>query len=299
MPEPGSRLSVIVVSFSRPAILERCLSALVAEVRSVQAEVLVVRRSDDVEALRSRFPTLRWIPARPDETVPRMRSLGLESSGGDPIALLEDDCVVAEGWCAALLSAHQGSSAAVGGPIEPGNYQRARDWGVFFCEYGRFMSPLTGEVAVLPGNNISYTRSALEKLAADVSDPNGFYETFANARLRRSGKILTAAPQMIVYNINSWSREWLTTLPYHHGRGYGGLRVAGRSAAVRLAFAALTPLVPALKVGRIAREVAGRGRYLGQFIRAFPWILLFAINWSAGEGAGYLFGPGRSLQHWR
>lgn len=299
MSEPGSRLSVIVVSFSRLATLERCLSALVAEVRSVQAEVLVVRRSDDVDPLRSRFPAVRWIPARPDETVPRMRSLGLESSGGDPVALLEDDCVVAEGWCAALLSAHQGSSAAVGGPIEPGNYRRARDWGVFFCEYGRFMSPLTGEVAVLPGNNISYKRSALEKLAADVRNPNGFYETFANARLRQSGEVLRAAPRMIVHNANSWSREWLTTLPYHHGRGYGGLRVAGRSAAVRFGFAAFAVVLPAVQVGRITREIARRGRHLGRLVCALPWILLFATSWSVGEGVGYLFGPGRSLQHWR
>ena len=298
MSEVRTRLSIIVVSFSSPSILERCLAALVAQAEPVRADVVVVSRPMPDEQLRGRFPGVHWISAPPEATVPRMRSIGIGASRGDVVALLEDDCLVADGWCAALLSAHEGPWAAVGGPIEPGDYHRALDWGVYFCEYGRFMMPFGGDVAVLPGNNISYKRSALDALATKAGDV-GFYETFANARLQQSGHTLKAAPVMSVRHINSWSREWLTGLPYHHGRGYAGLRLAGRSATARVAFATRTLALPAVQVGRLAREVLRRRRLIGRFILALPFVVSFTISWSAGEWVGCLFGPGRSLERWR
>ena len=300
MPEPPTALSIIVISFSRPAILERCLTALVRQAAPLGAEILVVRRSLETgPGLRERFPEVRWIEAADDAAVPHMRSLGIGSSTGAIVALLEDDCLIGAGWTPAVLSAHREPWAAVGGAIEPGEYRKALDWAVYFCEYARFMGPFAGPVAVLPGNNLSYKRAALATLGLEVGGEHGFHEIFANARLRESGHALVAAPEVIVFNINSWSRDRVTRVPYHHGRGYAGIRVAGRPVAVRLAFAALAMVLPAVQIGRLSREIAGRRRFVGRFVRALPWILVFAVSWSAGEWMGYLFGPGASVQRWR
>ncbi len=300
MPDTGPTLSIVVVSFSQQPTLERCLAALVLQVESARAEILVVRRPPDASpVLRQRFPDVRWIAAAQADAVPHMRSLGISSSRGAVVALLEDDCEVADGWCAALLSAHRQPWAAVGGAIEPGHYRKALDWGVYFCEYARFMQPFAGDVAALPGNNISYKRTALAKLTADIDGDSGFHEVFANATLRQSGEVLVAVPEMTVYNINSWSRNRITEVPYHHGRGYAGLRLAGRHPTVRLAFAAMALVLPAIQVGRVVGEIVGRRRLIAQLLKAFPAILLFALSWSAGEWMGCLFGPGKSLDRWR
>lgn len=300
MPEPPAALSIIVISFSRAAILERCLTALVRQAGPLGAEILVVRRSRETEpALRDRFPDVRWIAAGDDTAVPHMRSLGIASSAGGIVALLEDDCLIADRWCAAVLAAHQQPWAAVGGAIEPGDYAKALDWAVYFCEYARFMQPFDGHVAVLPGNNISYKRSALATVGGETGGEHGFHEIFANARLRDRGDALVAAPDVVVFNINSWSRDRVTRVPYHHARGYAGIRVAERPAAIRMAFAALALVLPAVQIARLSREIAGRRRLVGRFVLALPWIFVFAVSWSAGEWMGYLFGPGASIQRWR
>lgn len=215
------------------------------------------------------------------------------------MALIEDDCLVADGWCDAILGAHGSAAGAIGGPIEPGPYRTSLDWAIYFCEYARFMRPFAGRVDVLPGNNISYAKSALGKLDEEVEGERGFYETFANQRLLDAGDTLMAVPEAAVSNINSWPAAHLTAVPFHHGRGYAALRCEHDSRARRVVFAALTPVLPALKTVRIAAEVLRRRRLAVAFIRALPAILLFNTSWAAGECVGYLFGPGGSLRRWR
>jgi Glycosyltransferase like family 2 len=297
------KLSVVVASFSTDALLMRSLTALNAQAHPARVEVIVVRdveRSDDAAraAARARFPEVRWIDAAAGSTVPLLRTLGIAESRGEIVALIEDDCVVRPGWSTAATDAINGLEVAAGGAVEPGPYRRALDWGVYFCEYARFMLPVPTTVhAPIPGNNAVYKRGALMRLPHGTED--GFQEVFVQAAWRAMGLVTSVSGAMVVENINTWSLKHVTAIPYHHGRAYAGRRFGSRHGAFRFAVAVLTVPLPALKTLRIAATVVSRRRLLGRLLQALPWILVFNASWSAGEGMGCLFGPGDSALRWR
>jgi hypothetical protein len=289
-------LSIVVVCVSRPETRERCLAALLAQAVPAGAEVLVVRRP----ATGPGGPAsegMAWIEAPADDTVPRMRARGIRAARGRVVALLEDDCAVAGGWCAAVLAAHRKDALVVGGPIEPDLYDRGLDWAVFFCEYARFLPPLDGEVATLPGNNVSY-RGALVREWLEGRD--GFVEAFAHQDWRARVIPLLAAGGMQVRSVNRWTPATATRSAFHHGRAFAGQRFQGKGALRwRLLYATASPLLPALKTARVAREVLTRGRGAGSLLRGLPWIIVFHTSWAIGELLGYLRGPGRSADRWQ
>ncbi|MDE3092039.1 MAG: glycosyltransferase, partial [Chloroflexota bacterium] len=207
------RLSVIVVCLNNARVLERCLAAVTAQSESTDVEVLAVGRwvdKPDKTRLRERFSKVHWIDAPKEDTVPLMRTRGISASRGAIIALLEDDCVLADGWCQGVIDAHQASSDAIGGAIEPSDDYKNLDWAVYFCEYARFMAPFAGAVSALPGNNVSYKRAVV----SDLVKSEGLYDVFFHWQLQQSGEILVADPRLIVYNANHWSLAHVTTSPF-------------------------------------------------------------------------------------
>jgi hypothetical protein len=229
--------------------------------------------------------------------VPRLRGLGIAQARADLIALIEDDCVVADGWCRAAI-ATAGECAAVGGSVEPGPYCKPLDWAVYFCEYGRFMLPLpVGLDAPLTGNNVVYSRQALSDLpdAARLD----FREAFIHAAWQRAGTPTRVSESLVVRNVNTWSLRHVTTVPFHHGRAYAAERFGARPAPVRVAVAAVGLGLPFLKLFRLAAGTLSRGRLIGRLLVAFPWAMIFVGSWSAGEILGCLAGPGDSQSRWR
>jgi hypothetical protein len=57
-----------------------------------------------------------------------------------------------------------------------------------------------------------------------------------------------------------------------------------------LRFAAICPLLPAVLVLRLFRNVLRKRRNRAAFLRALPFILLLTSVWSFGELVGYLTG---------
>lgn len=296
-------LSVVVASLSDGSILYRCLDGLLADAGRTDIEVLVARdvaRTDGFDRADAarRFPRVRWIDAPPGCTVPRLRTLGIAACRGDAVALLEDDCLVQAGWCRAAMSVTGSPHLALGGAVEPGPYTRALDWGVYFCEYARFMLPVPEiESPPLPGNNAVYKRSALSQLPAAATD--GFQEVFVQAEWRRAGLTTGASDGLVVRNINTWPVRQVTAVPFHHARAYAARRFQHRPLAVRIPIAIMTLGLPALKTFRLVSETARRGRLLGQLFRALPWVLAFTTSWSIGEAIGCVLGPGSSGAQWR
>jgi hypothetical protein len=293
------KLSVVVVALNPTAMLERCLAALAQQAATEAVEILVVghRRPYDehVTRLQQRFPQVQWMATPPQYTIPQQRSWGMGQSRGEIIALLEDDCVVNEDWCASILAAHQEAYVAIGGPIEPGDYKKGLDWAVFFCEYGRFMTPFAGPVSALPGNNVAYKKTALSSINHD----EGFYDIFVHWQWQQQGEILFADPKLIVHNINAWSYMNTLRMAYHHGRAFAGMRVAGWPAWRKLLYASAVLFLPLLQVMRSVKNVRRRRRYARALVQALPWIGLFSASWAAGELLGYLCGAGGSVAQWR
>lgn len=295
-------LSVIVVAFNGAAVLARCLEALVPQSEATAGEVVVVGSALDepgYRALRAAHPQVRWLAAPDEATVPQMRQLALAQCRGAVVAMLEDTSLVADGWCEAALRAHRSAHLAIGGPIEPADYSRARDWAVFFCEYARFMPPFAGAVAALPGNNAAYKQVALAGSAAGHGFYHGFYDVFVHWRWQQQGITLIADPAMLIHHAGGWTPAHLTTSPFHHGRAFAGLRFGPQAYHLRWLYAGLALALPLVQTARVARAVAARRRYRVKLIGALPWMLLFTTCWAAGEITGYLAGAGQSAARWR
>jgi hypothetical protein len=294
-------LSIVIVSFSSPASLARCLESLVEQAIAHNAEILIVRaRIDDADclAVRRRFGGCRWLLFPVGETVPRLRCQGMAAARGLVVALIEDDCVVDARWCEAQLHAHREPWAAIGGAVEPDRYTRALDWAVYFYEYGRFMLPFDAHPSsVLPGNNVSYKREALAAEEADRTD--GFYDVIVHDAWRRRGVPMLQTPTLLVTNRNSWPLSYASVEPFHHGRGFAARRMAGQPWARRGVRAVLTPILPLLQLYRIVRLLVRKRRFFGPLVCALPWLLVFGTSWAVGEGIGYVLGPGKSVQRWR
>jgi hypothetical protein len=294
-------LSVVVVAFNTTALLERCLDSLERQTVRDGVEILVARPWDapaPPNAVTARFRRARWVRDPGAQTVPQLRGLGIAESRGTIVALLEDDCVAPETWCAALLDAHRGACVAVGGAVEPGDYAALLDWAMYFLEYVRFMQPLPSSASEgLPGTNVSYKRGAV--LPHLQADGIGFYEVFVHAALLQAGLPVKLDPALVVYNVNSWKVARAVRSRFHHGRGFAAVRVGGRPLARRLPFLAIAAVLPVVQIARTAREVVSRRRRLGRLAAALPWIVVLSVSWSLGEFAGYLMGPGGSLAQWR
>ncbi len=294
-------LTVVVVALNAADLLPRCLDALGA-LGDAGLEVCVVRHwgpTGGPEArLTSSFPQVRWLSAPLDTTVPVMRSIGIGAATGRLIALLEDDCLVLPGWADAVRRAHAGPAAAVGGAVEPGEYAHGLDWGVYFCEYGRFMPPVPEtDTPDLAGMNVAYKRAAL---AGHEADPGGFRDVFVHWAWASQGRTLRSSTTFVVRNVNSWSGRHVTSVPYHYGRAFAGERFAGAGLGRRLAFAGAAAIaLPGLKTARLAAIVARRRRHIGRFVLALPWVVLFNTAWTCGEIVGSVCGPGTSAARWR
>jgi hypothetical protein len=292
-------LSLVVVSFNELGLLERCLASIVGD--ADDTEVIVVRAAgmEKPDRLRHSYARFIWLEAPERCTVPQMRRLGIETSSGDIVALTEDDCLMQPSWSRLLRRAHEQNFQAIGGAVVPAEFDSPLDWGVFFCEYARFLPPFEGVVTALPGNNVSYKRATLHALQAKGLFETGFYEAFVNLTLMQSGEQLHADRELSVTNINHRRLPNATSVPFHHGRGFAGMRFAQHSSWLRAPYLAITVVLPALQTLRVCHQVLSRKQYRTQLLGALPAILLFWISWSIGEFMGYLLGPGASLEQWR
>jgi hypothetical protein len=299
------KLSVIVVCLNSSDVRDVCLRALDAQTHLDRVEILAVGHwgmeekqlglNGDHLSSREQFPTVRWLSVSTETTIPQMRTYAILQSCGEIVALLEDDCVISEGWIQNVVNAHTRADSIVGGAIAPEKYRRLLDWAVYFCEYGRFMPPFSGPQNALPGNHVTYQKTVLPSLESG----QGFYEVFFHDAWRSSGGQLIADPKIVVTNVNHWSLRHVTSVPFHHGRAFAGMRAQSFPVWRRGLYTVLSLALPMLKATRLAAVVFNRQQYQVQFFLSLPWTMIFLSSWSLGELLGYAAGPGRSPEQWR
>ncbi|HEX5166995.1 MAG TPA: glycosyltransferase [Thermomicrobiales bacterium] len=135
------RVSVVVPTFNRPDLLDRCLNALVNQEMEPWSFEIVV--ADDAASEATCHRVEHWAGAACERgtfvcyvrTCGRRgpaaaRNTGWRAARGEIIAFTDDDCVPLPGWLAAGLSAFTGTVAAVDGrvvmplPAEPTDYEK-------------------------------------------------------------------------------------------------------------------------------------------------------------------------------
>lgn len=278
------RLSVVVASFSAAPALARCLESLPAADPEIEVIVSVAEAVPDVA---TRFPRVKFLTAPPGSSVFRLRSLGIDESRGQVIALTEDHCTAGPGWPRLLCEAVEAGRPAVGGAVENGRTQSTHDRALFLCEYGVHLPPLAeGATASLTGVNVAYQRERLWSCRAVWAE--GFYENEVHDALREAGCALFRVPAVVRSHLAFSFHEAAAHL-YRGGLRFGAYR-AGRKDWPRRALLLLAaPAVPGLLVVRLLRGLFERRPQAARAaLRDLPSLFVLYLAWGAGEARGAL-----------
>ena len=291
MTEP--ELSVVVASVNGFPYLGDCLDSL--RDRSPGAEVIVADSTDGEtrRRIRERWPAVQLLSFDVPRTVPELRAAGIAAAHAPYVAVIEDHCVVRNGWAQAIVAAHKAGNPVVGGGIRNAADKRLRDWAAFFCEYSAFMTPLPeGPTRSLTGMNVSYDRRALREI--DDLLEQGVWEGWLHDRLRSRGFQLYADSAVVLDHAKDFGFMEFLSQRYHYSRSYAGMRneVLGRR---RWLYLLGSPALVPVLWARILRNVLRRRRHRRELLLSMPLIILYTVVWSFGEAVGYAFGGGRSL----
>jgi len=291
-------VSVVIASGAGGEFLFRALEGLRREAAVESAQVIVVDRVGGETASRLQRD-FSWVElVRPEAihrpSVPELRALGVERATADVVAVIEEHCVPADGWLAAIKRAFRDKDAAIGGPILDDGYERLRDWVVYFSEYHNYLSPWPeGERFALNGANIAYDRRKLLAHRDVLGD--GYWEVVLHPRLVKDGSF-RSVPTMGAVHTGPFDYLYYLRQRYLLSRVWGGTRRNEVSGVMRLAYLVLAPLFPALLLARIGSRVFARGRLRGRFLYCVPLLLPVVIAYVWGEWLGYLLGPGDALE---
>ena len=272
-------------------MLQACLGSLLGQCQRLNAELLVARAGsgNEVAALAKMHPSVRFVAASADASIPQLRAIGMAQAQGDVVALTEDHCIADENWIEALMQTARGDADVIGGGIDNARRSRAVDWAAYFAEYG-FFSPNRPDgnqaTPLLTGANVAYKRHVIADVVGWAKD--GEWENVAHSRLVAQGSMLRFARTAAIYQNQTYSLAAFCVDRYVHGRDYARKRLV-EERPNRWALFVASPMLPPLLTWRVARAAA-RSRW-GTFLRALPATFLFLTAWSVGEAVGYMRGP--------
>jgi len=295
-------LSVIVTITSGAPNLGRCLKALEGQRNAPPTEILVpvYKDFDEVAALRSAHPTVRFVPVEGDApglisgdpgllhlSYDRRRATGLAAARGELIAMTEDHAIPVATWCSDIAEVHRKPYAAIGGAIDNAS-PRWLTRAAYFCDFGRYANPLEeGPAHYVSDINVSYKRAAVEKTRHVWQ--RYYHETAVHAALEAASETLWLTPRIVVRHDRGTLRFWpLLQERFAWARLFAGRRAAGAPLLKRAVWILFSPLLPALLAARRAVEVVSRGRNRGALLAAFPLMLVLMAAQAAGEFTGYV-----------
>lgn len=290
------RVSVVIASIVGPPFIDDCLASVFAQKNAPSFEVIVVdcRGPENVARLARRFPEARFIQLDKRETVPQLRSIGAEQARGEIVAIIEEHCLAADNWLAALSVAFSPGYVAVGGPVDFRKDSRLRDWITYFIEYNSYLPPWPdGDTFNVGSANAAYRRETLLSNRAVLND--GYWEAALHPKLLAEGAKFRSVPGMIVYHRGPFDYFYYLRQRYLFSRAFSGARRQTISAAQRAFYLLAAPAIPLLLLSRIGSRVFAKRCYPNKFLLSLPLLIPAMTSYVAGEWMGYAFGAGRAL----
>jgi hypothetical protein len=293
-------VSVVIASGAGGEFLFRCLDSLRDQAERHGAEIIVADRCGGETAARVQreHPSVKLIRAealdhRP--TVPELRMMGVREASGNIVAVIEEHCAAPPHWLETISKAFCGGQVAIGGPILDSNFERIRDWVVYFSEYHNYLPPWPdGERRQLNGANIAYSRRKLLEHEDVLS--SGYWEVVLHPRLAKDGGSFAAVSRMGVHHTGPFDFGYYLGQRYLLSRVWGGTQRKQVSASKRLLYLVAAPLFPPLLLARIASRVLRSEVPVTKLAAALPLLVPVALAYVAGEWLGYLAGPGDALE---
>lgn len=281
--------------------LDPCLESLNRQSGAVPMEIIVPYHPsvDGIGGMREKYPQVRFVEEAHLATYTgkggnrehhdELRARGLARATGRIVALIEDHGVVAPDWSTRIVEAHNRSFAAVGGAIENG-IDRPLNWAVYFCDFLRYQNPvMEGESSIASDANVTYKRAALQAIHPVWKEI--FHESAVNGALRVRGEKVALAPGIVLHQ----NRIGLRFGPamkerFVWGRSYAATRAGLTSLGKRAFWAAFSPALPVLMIGRMTIMALRKRRTFGAYLKALPLATALIVSWSCGELTGYLTG---------
>jgi hypothetical protein len=284
----------VVLPADGPESIRAATGAICEQTIADGIELVLVGPSIDdtvavLDGLREALHSVRAIESS-SQSLPISRAVGIRHASAELIAFAETHCFPAREWAESLVRTHRANWAVVGPEIANENPRTAISRACMLVDYGPWTAPAEpGEVGHVPGHNSCYKRSVLlahgDRLEAVLQA-----ETLFHWALRRRGERLYLQPEARTRHRNMTLLRPVLDAHYQNGRSFAGNRAASWGSLRRAAYAFGTALVPPLRMWRMFRrsapEMTGRVPLL---------VFIMMIAGSLGELAGYLLGPGGSM----
>jgi hypothetical protein len=207
------------------------------------------------------------------------------------VAVLHERYTVSDSWLAALEDGHR-EFDVVGGVVAPPLSLTKMEWAMYLTEYAHIAPPFFegtldwARAKVLPAGNISYRRSALDKVPMwQLMDETGLRGALYRAGLRFVCRNDMRAEFGYPNSMDEYlaeRRQVSYEIAASRARGMGSV---GRATAA-LARLALPPLL----MWRTLRRVRAKPGLRGRFWQALPWMVQFGFVQMAAEMRGFLSG---------
>ncbi len=282
-------VTVAVVAIGSDRHVARCLAALAAQERAPPFDVVVVCDAAiaDMAQLEKRFPHVRFVVEAGPPLELAARAVG--AALGDLVLLTEDHCVPRPDWVRTMTEAKVEGRAVVGGRVETGEGASATDWAFYFVDFFRYAAPVAeGHSPSVSVCNACYARAdlaAIEEIWKSI-----FHETAVHEALRLHFGALWLEPRSEVTMSRHVGLRDALRERYSFGRMFACTRMASVGFARRLSFALLSPLLPKILLGRMARKALRSPRLFRSFLRSLIPLTLLVLAWSWGEWLGYVTG---------
>jgi glycosyltransferase involved in cell wall biosynthesis len=294
-------ISVVVASAAGGDFLIRCLDSLEQQAQELGAQVIVVDRCgpERRSELTERYPSI-LVAQHPDEdrpSVPQLRASGVDHCKAPIVAVIEEHCVAPPNWLQTILATFRADDDAIGGPILDADFDRIRDWVVYFSEYHNDLPPWSAESRTwLNDANAAYRRQRLIENRASLGE--SYWAISLHPLLVAAGASMRAVPEMGLAHTGPFDYGYYLRQRYLLSRVWGGTQRYRVSVWIRLAHLIAVPIFPLFLLARIARRTfaTGDARLRNRFLKSLPLLLPVVITFTWGEWLGYLLGPGRAAE---
>ena len=292
-------MSVVVVTPDRYATVRKTIKHLRTQKTSGSLELVLVAPSAgglDLDESEVRdFLRHKIVEVGPVSSTARARAAGVRVSSAPVVAFVEDHSYPAPGWAEALVKRHQEHWAAVGPVIANANPHSITSWANLLIEYAPWLEPTEGgERDHLPGHNATYKREILLEYGDRLEEMLDA-ESILHWDLRAKGHRLFLEPKARTFHQNFSAPASCLSLRFNGGRLFASARARGWTKWRRALYTLGAPIIPAVRVVRIARELCGPGRPRRLLPRVLPALAVGLVCDGVGEMVGYALGPGGAM----
>lgn len=216
--------SVLICTYQRHQLLDKALKSLIVGAAEKPDEIVVVNGGDEradevVRSYQHRGVNVRLVKTG-NKNLAASRNIGLKECSGEIIAMTDDDAEVFPDWVTAMKRAHaeHPEAGAVGGMVLGVNTHTLVGRVADVVTFTTWDEPQA--VRTLPGVNVSYKKSFIEKVGEQDETLFRGEDVDYNWRIQQAGGIVWYDPRIKVYHHHRPTLRGFLNQHYMYGRAY-------------------------------------------------------------------------------